>query len=154
MADISIDTVLIIMLIAMALAFGHYARRMSEQIRTLQRRVVLLEAQAARLPAADEVPSADAAAVESAAEVSLPAASDADRTGQAAVHRDEGSTALSPQIASCQHDEAALEPEIIAAIMAAVTACGYSPAAVRGIRKKTTIANEHWVMAGRLAGVR
>lgn len=49
-----------------------------------------------------------------------------------------------------------IPPEVVAVIMAAVAACGYSPAAIRSIRRDTarTHQNHGWVMAGRLAGMR
>lgn len=49
-----------------------------------------------------------------------------------------------------------IPPEVVAVIMAAVAACGYSPAAIRSIRRDTTRPHQSrgWVMAGRLAGMR
>lgn len=49
-----------------------------------------------------------------------------------------------------------IPPEVVAVIMAAVAACGYSPAAIRSIRRDTARPhqNHSWVMAGRLAGMR
>ncbi|MCH4166638.1 MAG: hypothetical protein LKF74_02070 [Megasphaera sp.] len=49
---------------------------------------------------------------------------------------------------------AGIDPEVIAVIMAAVAACGYSPAAIQGIRRKKTVKAVNWVMAGRLAGMK
>ncbi len=45
-------------------------------------------------------------------------------------------------------------PEIVAVIMAAVAASGYSPAAIRAIRPKRRRQHTKWIMAGRLAGMR
>ena len=50
-------------------------------------------------------------------------------------------------------DVSGLEPEVVAVIMAAVAAYGYSPAAIRSIKAKKR-QNKHWIMAGRLAGMR
>lgn len=49
-----------------------------------------------------------------------------------------------------------IPPEVVAVIMAAVAACGYSPAAIRSIRRDTARPHQNhgWVMAGRLAGMR
>lgn len=49
-----------------------------------------------------------------------------------------------------------IPPEVVAVIMAAVAACGYSPAVIRSIRRDTARPhqNHSWVMAGRLAGMR
>lgn len=49
-----------------------------------------------------------------------------------------------------------IPPEVVAVIMAAVAACGYSPAAIRSIRRDTARPHQSrgWVMAGRLAGMR
>ena len=44
-----------------------------------------------------------------------------------------------------------VEPE--AAVMAAVTACGYMPTAIRPIRQRKR-QNKRWLLAGRLAGMR
>lgn len=44
-------------------------------------------------------------------------------------------------------------PEIVAVIMAAVAACGYSPAAIRSIRPVQR-RSQHWIMAGRLANMK
>ncbi len=46
-----------------------------------------------------------------------------------------------------------LSPEIVAVIMAAVAACGYSPAAIRSIRPVQQ-RSKNWVMAGRLANMK
>ncbi|WP_301860038.1 hypothetical protein [uncultured Megasphaera sp.] len=49
--------------------------------------------------------------------------------------------------------EAELDPEVVAVIMAAVAACGYSPAAIRSIRPQKQSVSQ-WVLAGRLARMR
>lgn len=46
-----------------------------------------------------------------------------------------------------------LSPEIVAVIMAAVVACGYSPVAIRSIRPVHR-RSRNWVMAGRLANMK
>ena len=45
------------------------------------------------------------------------------------------------------------QSEIVAVIMAAVAACGYSPAAIRSIRPVQRH-HQNWVMAGRLANMK
>ena len=52
-----------------------------------------------------------------------------------------------------QADVSDISPEVVAVIMAAVAAYGYSPAAIRSIKAKKR-QNAHWIMAGRLAGMR
>lgn len=52
-----------------------------------------------------------------------------------------------------QADASDISPEVVAVIMAAVAAYGYSPAAIRSIKAKKR-QNAHWIMAGRLAGMR
>lgn len=47
-----------------------------------------------------------------------------------------------------------IDPEVVAVIMAAVAACGYSPATIQGIRRKKKIKAVNWVIAGRLAGMK
>ena len=47
----------------------------------------------------------------------------------------------------------AAPPEIVAVIMAAVAACGYSPAAIRSIRPLQR-RSQNWIMAGRLANMK
>lgn len=46
-----------------------------------------------------------------------------------------------------------VEPEVVAAVMAAVTACGYMPTAIRPVRQRKR-QNKRWLLAGRLAGMR
>lgn len=52
-----------------------------------------------------------------------------------------------------QADISGIAPEVVAVIMAAVAAYGYSPAAVRSIKARKR-RNKHWIMASRLAGMR
>ena len=52
------------------------------------------------------------------------------------------------------HDEtAALTPEIVATITAAITACGYPPSAIRSIKPKRQ-RTSNWIMAARMIGMR
>ena len=52
------------------------------------------------------------------------------------------------------HDEAAgLTPEIVAAITAAIIACGYPPSAIRSIKPKRQ-RTSNWTMAARMIGMR
>ena len=46
-----------------------------------------------------------------------------------------------------------VEPEVVAAVMAAVTACGYMHTAIRPVRQRKR-QNKRWLLAGRLAGMR
>ncbi len=53
-----------------------------------------------------------------------------------------------------QHEAAGkLSPEIVAVIMAAIAACGYSPAAIRSIRPVQRH-SQNWIMAGRLVNMK
>lgn len=52
-----------------------------------------------------------------------------------------------------QKPSGGLSPEVVAVIMAAVAACGYSPAAIRSIRPVQR-RSANWVMAGRLANMK
>lgn len=52
-----------------------------------------------------------------------------------------------------QDDASAIPPEVVAVIMAAISAYGYSPSAICSIKARKR-RNEHWIMAGRLAGMR
>lgn len=48
-----------------------------------------------------------------------------------------------------------LTPEVVAVIMATIAAYGYSPAAIRSIRKTSSIQrSQNWLMAGRMANMR
>lgn len=50
--------------------------------------------------------------------------------------------------------EDGIDPEVVAVIMAAITACGYTPAAIRAIHRKKPIRATNWVVAARLAGMK
>lgn len=49
--------------------------------------------------------------------------------------------------------EAGVPPETVAVIMAAVTACGYVPTAIRAVRH-TRRRSKKWIIAGRIARMR
>lgn len=55
--------------------------------------------------------------------------------------------AMAPQV------EAGVPPETVAVIMAAVTACGYVPTAIRAVRH-TRRRSKKWIIAGRIARMR
>lgn len=62
-----------------------------------------------------------------------------------------------PMAAEPTDSDNEIPPEVVAVIMAAVAACGYSPAQIRSIRRGQSgpqHQNRSWVMAGRLAGMR
>lgn len=51
--------------------------------------------------------------------------------------------------------EDGLTPEVVAVIMATIAAYGYSPAAIRSIRKTPSIQrSQNWLIAGRMANMR
>ena len=84
-----------------------------------------------------------------------PAAASAPETAKAAAGNVAGETPAATPAAEAAATEGELSPEIVAVIMAAVAACGYDPAAIRSIRPQQRHSrSHHWVMAGRLAGMR
>lgn len=59
-------------------------------------------------------------------------------------------TAVPPMVPQV---EAGVPPETVAVIMAAVTACGYVPTAIRAVRH-TRRRSKKWIIAGRIARMR
>lgn len=73
-----------------------------------------------------------------------------------AVETVQESTPVVPMITKpvqLQPNDDAIAPEIVAAITAAIIACGYPPSAIRSIRPKRRHSG-NWIMAARMAGMR
>jgi len=72
--------------------------------------------------------------------------------------KDAGTPAIAAVEEPVKSDDASpsdtVPPEVVAVIMAAIAACGYSPAAIRSIRPQKRLRSRSWVMAGRLNGMR
>lgn len=72
--------------------------------------------------------------------------------------KDAGTPAIAAVEEPVKSDDASpsdtVPPEVVAVIMAAIAACGYSPAAIRLIRPQKRLRSRSWVMAGRLNGMR
>lgn len=63
------------------------------------------------------------------------------------------SSAFNVKPITVHNETAALPPEIVAAITAAITACGYPPSAIRSIKPERQ-RTSNWIMAARMIGMR
>lgn len=63
------------------------------------------------------------------------------------------SSAFNVKPITVHNETAALTPEIVAAITAAITACGYPPSAIRSIKPERQ-RTSNWIMAARMIGMR